>query len=97
MVNPAVIAPNQNLVMKGLAREELFTVVHEHFMTDTARYADYVLPATTQTEHLDLMYSWGTLYLTLNRPAIEPRGEAVSNSELFRRLAKAMGLDDPAL
>jgi anaerobic selenocysteine-containing dehydrogenase len=91
--NPAAIAPNQNLVLDGLAREDLFTVVHEQFLTDTARYADYVLPATTQAEQLDLMYTWGHLYLALNRPAIEPRGEAVSNSELFRRLARAMGMD----
>ncbi|MGQ0668846.1 MAG: molybdopterin-containing oxidoreductase family protein [Actinomycetota bacterium] len=91
--NPAAIAPNQNLVLEGLARDDLFAVVHEQFMTDTARYADYVLPATTQAEHWDLMYTWGHLYLSLNRPAIEPRGEAVPNSELFRRLARAMGMD----
>jgi anaerobic selenocysteine-containing dehydrogenase len=95
--NPAVIAPNQNLVLEGLAREDLFTVVHEHFMTDTARYADIILPATTQVEQLDLMYSWGTLYVSLNLPAIEPRGEAVSNATLFRRLAEALGLDAPEL
>jgi anaerobic selenocysteine-containing dehydrogenase len=95
--NPAVIAPNQNLVLEGLARDDLFTVVHEQFLTDTARHADYVLPATTQAEHLDLMYSWGHLYLTLNLPAIEPRGETVSNSELFRRLARALGFEDPEL
>ena len=57
--NPAAIASNQNLVLKGLAREDLLTVVMEHFMTDTAKYADFILPATTQIEHLDLMYSWG--------------------------------------
>jgi anaerobic selenocysteine-containing dehydrogenase len=95
--NPAAIAPNQNLVLEGLAREDLFTVVHEHFMTDTARHADIVLPATTQVEQLDLMYSWGTLYLSLNQPAIAPLGEAVSNTELFRRLATAMGMEAPEL
>lgn len=95
--NPATIAANQNLVLQGLAREDLFTVVLEHFMTDTARYADYVLPATTQIEHLDLMYSWGTLYVSLNRPAIAPVGEALPNSEIFRRLAAAMGMDHPEL
>ena len=95
--NPAAQAPNQNEVMRGLAREDLFLVVHEHFMTDAAQLADYVLPATTQAEHLDLMYSWGHLYLALNRPAVAPQGEAIPNSELFRRLAAALGLDHPSL
>lgn len=95
--NPAAIAANQNLVLKGLAREDLFTVVLEHFMTDTARHADLILPATTQLEHLDLMYSWGTMYISLNRPAIQPAGEALPNSEIFRRLAKALDLDHPEL
>jgi anaerobic selenocysteine-containing dehydrogenase len=92
--NPAAIAPSQNLVLEGLRREDLFTVVHEHLLTDTARYADYVLPATTQVEHLDLVWSWGHDYLTLNLPAIDPVGEAIPNTELFRRLAAAMGFDD---
>lgn len=95
--NPATIAPNQNLVRRGLAREDLFTVVHEQFVTDTAAYADYVLPATTQLEHLDLMWSWGHTYLSLNQPAIAPLGEAVSNTELFRRFAAALGMDDDYL
>lgn len=95
--NPAVIAPNQNLVMAGLKQKDLFTVVHEQFMTDTARFADYVLPATTQVEQLDLNWSWGHTYLTLNQPAIQPIGEAVSNSELFRRLAAALGLQESYL
>lgn len=95
--NPAAIASNQNLVLKGLARDDLLTVVMEHFMTDTARYADFILPATTQIEHLDLMYSWGTLYLSLNQPAIDPVGEALPNSEIFRRLARALDLDYPEL
>lgn len=93
--NPATTAPNQRLVLEGLRREDLFTVVHEQFLTDTARYADWVLPATTQLEHLDLMWSWGHEYLALNRPAIAPQGEAVPNTELFRRLARRMGFDDP--
>ena len=93
--NPAAIAPNQNLVLAGLQREDLFTVVHEQFLTDTARYADYVLPATTEVEHLDLIPSWGHTYLTLNLPAISPLGEAISNAELFRRLAQQMGFTEP--
>jgi anaerobic selenocysteine-containing dehydrogenase len=92
--NPAAIAPSQNLVLEGLRREDLFTVVHEHLLTDTARHADYVLPATTQVEHLDLLWSWGHDYLTLNQPAIEPVGEAIPNTELFRRLAAAMGFEE---
>ena len=93
--NPAVVAPEQDKILRGLGREDLFTVVSEHFITDTARYADIVLPATTQLEQFDLMFSWGHLYLTLNEPAVEPLGEAVPNTELFRRLAGAMGFDDP--
>ena len=91
--NPAAIAPNQPAVLEGLRREDLFTVVSEHLMTDTARHADYVLPATTQVEHWDLLWSWGHDYLTLNRPAIEPCGEAIPNTELFRRLGRAMGFE----
>jgi anaerobic selenocysteine-containing dehydrogenase len=93
--NPAVITPNQQLVLKGLRRDNLFTVVHEQFLTDTARHADYVLPATTEIEHFDLLFSWGHTYLTLNRPAIAPRGEAIPNSELFRLLAARLGLNEP--
>lgn len=95
--NPAVIAPNQALVRRGLAREDLFTVVLEQLPTDTATYADYILPATTQVEHLDLLTSWGFTFLALNRPAIGPLGEALSNSEFFRRLAARMGLEDASL
>jgi anaerobic selenocysteine-containing dehydrogenase len=94
--NPAAIAPNQQLVLQGLRRDDLFTVVHEQFLTDTASYADFVLPATTQVEHLDLMWSWGHTCLALNQPAIASVGEAVPNSELFRRLAARMGFDEPA-
>jgi anaerobic selenocysteine-containing dehydrogenase len=93
--NPAVVVGEQDKVLKGLARADLFTVVSEHFITDTARYADIVLPATTQVEQYDIMFSWGHFYLALNPPAIKPQGEAVPNTELFRRLAAAMGFDDP--
>ncbi len=93
--NPAATAPNQNLVLKGLKRDALFTVVIEQFMTDTALHADFVLPATSQLEHLDLFWSWGQPYITLNLPAIAPRGEALPNTEVFRRLASRMGFDDP--
>jgi anaerobic selenocysteine-containing dehydrogenase len=89
--NPMVSMPNQERIREGLLREDLFTVVHDLFVTETARFADYVLPATSQIEHLDLSPAWGHLYLALNRPAIPPRGESVSNTELFRRLARALG------
>jgi len=95
--NPLVSMPNQRRTAEGLAREDLFTVVHDLFVTDTARYADYVLPATSQIEHLDLSPAWGHLYLAMNRPAIAPRGESVSNTELFRRLAAALGRTEPWL
>jgi anaerobic selenocysteine-containing dehydrogenase len=95
--NPAAVAPDQNAVLRGLAREDLFVVVHDLFATDTADYADIVLPATTVLEHTDILKSYGHLRIALNRPAIAPLGEAVSNTELFRRLARAMGLTDPML
>ena len=88
--NPAATLPNQSLVRKGLERSDLFTIVHELVLTDTARFADLLLPATSQIEHLDLVPAWGHHYLTLNLPAIPPRGEAVANTELFRRLAHAL-------
>jgi anaerobic selenocysteine-containing dehydrogenase len=91
--NPAAVAPDLTAVRRGLAREDLFTVVLEHFQTDTADWADYVLPATTQLEHWDVHLSYGHLYASLNRPAIAPIGEALPNTEIFRRLARAMGLD----
>ena len=93
--NPAQIAPDQHRVLEGLRRDDLFTVVLEQFMTDTAAHADVVLPATTQLEHLDLVFSWGHHYYTLSEPAIEPLGEAKPNTETFRLLAGRMGLDDP--
>lgn len=93
--NPLVVCPEQDKTAAGLAREDLFTVVSDHVLTDTARYADIVLPATTQLEQHDLMFSWGHFYVTLNTPAVAPLGEAVPNTELFRRLAARMGLTDP--
>ena len=92
--NPMVVCPEQEKVARGLAREDLFTVVSDHFLTDTARYADIVLPATTQLEQLEIMFSWGHFYVSLNTPAIEPLGEAVPNTELFRRLAARMGFTE---
>jgi anaerobic selenocysteine-containing dehydrogenase len=92
--NPAAVAPDTNDVRRGLMRDDLFTVVLEHFQTDTADFADWVLPATTQLEHWDVHFAYGHLYATLNRPAIAPLGEAKPNSEIFRLLAQRMGLDD---
>ncbi|HZA96550.1 MAG TPA: molybdopterin oxidoreductase family protein [Burkholderiaceae bacterium] len=93
--NPVAVAPQSREVARGFAREDLFTVVLEHFLTDTADYADYVLPATTQLEHLDVHKSYGHLYMLANNAAIQPLGEALPNSEIFRRLAAKMGFDDP--
>ena len=93
--NPAAIAPDQEQVLAGLRREDLFTVVLEQFMTDTAAHADVVLPATTQLEHRDIVFSWGHHYLTWNEPAIEPLGEAKPNTETFRLIAERLGFDDP--
>jgi anaerobic selenocysteine-containing dehydrogenase len=94
--NPMAMVTEQAKLEQGLEREDLFTVVSEHFLTDTAKYADIVLPATTQLEQKDIMFSWGHLYLSYNNQAIAPLGEAVSNTELFRRLARAMGIEDPS-
>ena len=91
--NPAAVAPDQERVQQGLARDDLFTVVHELFPTDTVDFADIVLPATTTLEHYDIHKSYGHLYLSLSRPAIPPLGESLPNTELFRRLATRMGLD----
>ncbi len=93
--NPLVSVPNAAATRRGLEREDLFTVVSEQFLTDTALYADVVLPATTQIEQVDMVASWGHLYLGWNHPAIEPLGETVPNSELWRRLARAMGVEHP--
>ena len=92
--NPAAIAPNQNLVMRGMRREDLFTVVLEQFQTDTADHADILLPVTTFLEHTDVYYSYGHYYLQLARPVLPAPGETKSNVEIFRLLAERMGLDD---
>ena len=93
--NPMAIAPNSSKVAQGFAREDLFTVVLEHFQTDTADYADYVLPATTQLEHWDVQGSYGHTDLLLNKPAIAPVGQAKPNTEIFRLLAQAMAYTEP--
>jgi anaerobic selenocysteine-containing dehydrogenase len=93
--NPVAVAPQSRQVVAGFAREDLFTVVLEHFMTDTADLADIVLPATTQLEHLDVHRSYGHTYALINHPAIAPVGEARPNTEIFRALAQRMGFDEP--
>ena len=95
--NPGAIAPDQRRVHEGLRREDLFTVVLEQFLTDTARHADIVLPVTTFLEHTDLYFAYGHYYLQLARPALEPPGECRPNVEIFRMLAERMGFDEPAL
>jgi molybdopterin guanine dinucleotide-containing S/N-oxide reductase-like protein len=89
--NPVAVAPDSAKVVKGFSREDLFTVVHEQFLTDTCDYADIVLPATTQLEHHDVHSAYGHLYVVANSPAIAPVGESLPNSEAFRRLAARMG------
>ncbi|HEX3848079.1 MAG TPA: molybdopterin oxidoreductase family protein [Steroidobacteraceae bacterium] len=93
--NPVAVAPDSRRVAEGFGREDLFTVVLEHFQTDTADYADLLLPATTQLEHLDVVKPYGHYYMMANNPAISALGEAKPNSEIFRLLARAMGFDDP--
>jgi anaerobic selenocysteine-containing dehydrogenase len=93
--NPVAVAPDSAQVVRGFAREDLFTVVLEHFMTDTADHADYVLPATTQLEHWDAHRAYGHTWAMLNRPAIAPVGQARSNAEIFRALAARLGFDEP--
>ncbi|TVT46913.1 MAG: molybdopterin oxidoreductase family protein [Denitromonas halophila] len=95
--NPVAVAPDSNRVRAGFAREDLFCVVHELFQTDTADYADILLPATSQLEHVDVHKAYGHLYAVANTPAIDPVGESLPNSEVFRRLALRLGFDDPAL
>ncbi len=92
--NPVAVCPDSNKVLAGFAREDLFTVVMDSFLTDTADYADIVLPATTQLEHLDVHKSYGHLYVLANNPAIAPLGESLPNIEVFRRLAARMGFED---
>src|SRR6218665_3052227 len=94
--NPVAVAPESGKVVQGFAREDLFTVVLEHFQTDTADYADYLLPATTQLEHWDIHLSYGHTDILLNRPAIAPLGQARSNARIFRDLAAQMGFAEPA-
>jgi anaerobic selenocysteine-containing dehydrogenase len=93
--NPVAVAPQSRKVVEGFACEDLFTVVLEHFMTDTADMADYVLPATTQLEHLDVHTAYGHTYALINEPAIAPLGQAKPNTQIFRELAARMGFDDP--
>jgi len=92
--NPVAIAPDSRRVIAGFKREDVFTVVHEIFRTDTADYADILLPATTQLEHFDIHKAYGHLYMLINKPAIEPIGEAKPNSEVFRLLAERMGFTE---
>ena len=94
--NPVAVAPDSSRVVQGFARSDLFTVVLEHFQTDTADYADYILPATTQLEHWDVHASYGHTDALLNRPAIAPQGETKTNTQIFRELAQRMGFSDPA-
>ncbi|WP_287741415.1 molybdopterin oxidoreductase family protein [Diaphorobacter sp.] len=93
--NPVAVAPDSRQVVRGFAREDLFTVVLEHFQTDTADYADYILPATTQLEHWDVHLAYGHTDVLLNRPAIAPQGQARSNAQIFRDLAARMGFTEP--
>ena len=95
--NPAASVPNQNKVLQGLSRNDLFTVVVEHFLTDTARFADIVLPATMQIEHHDLLIAYGHLYLAWNEAAVSPPGECLRTTEIFRRLARKLDVHEPAL
>jgi anaerobic selenocysteine-containing dehydrogenase len=95
--NPLASVPHQSKIRRGLARPDLFTVVVEHFRTDTVEYADIVLPATMQLEHADLQISYGHLYVSWNEPAVAPPGECLSTTEIFRRLAKRLELDVPCL
>ncbi len=95
--NPAATQIDSNRVKRGLAREDLFTVAAEHFVTDTARFADILLPATIQLEHADVQGAWGHHYVSANTPAVAPMGEARSSGWIMRALAEGMGLDHPAL
>lgn len=95
--NPVLTCPNSALTREGLMREDLFTVVSEQFLTDTAKYADVIFPAAMQIEQRDVVPAWGHLYLGWNEAAIAPVGECVPNTELFRRLASAMGYTEPEL
>ena len=93
--NPVSQAPETDKIVRGLQRDDLFTVVAEHFMTDTAKYADIVLPAAMAGEAEDMMWSWGHFYFTYNQKAVDPPGECKPTSDMWRLLAKEMGFDDP--
>jgi anaerobic selenocysteine-containing dehydrogenase len=95
--NPVASVPHQTKLRRGLARSDLFTVVVEHFPTDTVEYADLVLPTTMQIEHADLLISYGHLYISWNEPAVAPPGECLPSTEIYRRLARRLGLDVPCL
>ena len=95
--NPVAVAPNTGRIVRGLMREDLFTVVHELFLTDTARYADIVLPSTSQLEQIDMHEAYGHRFLQYNEAAIAPLGESKSNWDVMRLLAEAMGYDEPWL
>jgi anaerobic selenocysteine-containing dehydrogenase len=93
--NPVTQSPETDKIIKGLQREDLFTIVADHFISDTASYADMILPAAMGAEMEDMVLSWGHLYLTYNSKCIDPPGEAISNNEIFRRLAVRMGFNEP--
>jgi len=93
--DPANCVPDTIAARKGLARDDLFTVVHDTFWSDTTSYADIVLPADTALEHVDLLAAYGNYYFSLSEQAIEKQGESLDNAEMFRRLARAMGYDEP--
>ena len=95
--NPLASNPDTGKVRRALAREDLFTVVIEQAPTDTVDYADIVLPSTMQTEHCDVHDGYGHMYLAWNEPAVAPPGECLPHTEIFRRLARTMGLEEPAL
>jgi anaerobic selenocysteine-containing dehydrogenase len=95
--NPAAVAPDSSRIRTGLEREDLFTVVLEHFQTDTADYADFILPATTFLEHADLYTAYGHYYLQWAEPVVPPRGQSRSNTRIFADLAKRLGLDDETI
>ena len=95
--NPVASVPDQGKVRRGLAREDLFTVVIDHFQTDTADYADLLLPTTMQTEHADLHHAYGHIYVAWNEPAVPPPGECLPQSEIFRRLARKLGVTEPSV
>jgi anaerobic selenocysteine-containing dehydrogenase len=95
--NPVASVPDQSKVRRGLAREDLFTIVIDNFQTDTADYADLLLPSTMQTEHADLHYAYGHIYLGWNEPATAPPGECLPHTEIFRRLATRLGVREPSV